>query len=1157
MTKRCLVVLLGIATAVSICFGQDTRGTILGRVTDASGSNVAGAEVRVNNVGTGVTVTAKTNESGNYSVPYLLPGIYTVSSELAGFKKVVRENVQVRVNDAVEVNMTLTVGDVNESIQVVAETPLLATAEASLGQVVDERRVMELPIFSGNAMEFTLLAPGTVNGTDMRLRKAPFNNAPSQFSTDGSGLFNNEFSIDGVTNTFSDSANVRVAFSPPQSSINEFKVQTSSFDASNGHTMGSVVNINSKGGTNDFHGTAYWWLRHSALDAPTIYQNRGALPGQRKIAVYQDNRYGLSGGSPVIIPKVYNGKNRTFWHFTWEANKFGDPNVGASTSSVPRAAWRNGDLSDLLKLGANYQVYDPATIKAAANGLFTRDPFPGNIIPTSRLDSVGKSILNLYPLPNQTGNPDGTNNFFLAGKALEDYWTTIGRVDHTINDKNRMFVRFHRDFWQEDKNRSFGNDVNGIILNRINRAIAFDDVHVFSPSFLVNFRYGVTQQEFPEHRVSQGYDLSKLGFSQNLLKLIPAGQSVIPNVQIGSLTQLSQSESGDGLASSLVHTWVGNFTWVRGNHNIRFGPEFRLYRVFSDRHSADNAPVLNFSNLWGKGPNNTSSAPPVGGELVSVLLGIPGGNMTRSGSFAIQDKYYGLYIQDDWKLSRRLTLNVGLRVEHESPITERFDRSVTAFLAGQPNPIAPAAIANYAKGTQVPEVPLASFKVNGGLDFAGGNNPRNLWSGMGLTWLPRIGLAYQVTPKTVLRAGYGIFYGSIGSFKTGAILTGFSQSTPIDASSDNGLTFNATLADPLPNGLLAPLGPKGGMKTALNQNITYFAGDRVQPYAQRWSLGAQQEFKGGFLGEASYVGNRGSRLGVNRNMNGTPLNYLSRTPFRDAATVTYLGASFPSPFYGLDPLFTSSTISREQMLRAYPHFGSVTFNDPVGYSWFHSLQSRLEKRMSKGLTLQMSYTYSKAMDASSFLNAADPMPFESLSNIDRRHRIVSSGIWELPFGRNRRFGAGMPAFLEFFAGGWQLSGVHQRQSGQPIDWGQMQFIGNPDTLVLPSDQRNTDRWFNTAIFNRNSATQLASNVRTFPLRFANVRFDSQRRWDFSLNKTFRMTERAKMRFRADVFNALNEPVLRGPNTSATSGSFGTITAQEPPRSFQFALQMTY
>ncbi len=292
-----------------------------------------------------------------------------------------------RVNDTVELNMQMQVGDVTESVQVTAETPLLSTAEASLGQVVDERRVAELPLFAGNAMDLVHLAPGTVNGTDMRLRKAPFNNAPSQFSTDGSGNYGNAFTIDGVANVYSDGTSPRVAFSPPTASLAEFKVQTSSFDAVIGRTLGSLVNVSTKGGTNTIHGQAWWWLRHSAFDTPTIYQNRSGLT----LPVYRDNRYGLSGGGPVFLPKLYNGKNKTFWFFTWEANKFGDPNVGGSMiSTVPREAWRNGDLSDLLKLGANYQLYDPATIAVAAGGRYSRQPLAGNIFPASRIDRGGQ-----------------------------------------------------------------------------------------------------------------------------------------------------------------------------------------------------------------------------------------------------------------------------------------------------------------------------------------------------------------------------------------------------------------------------------------------------------------------------------------------------------------------------------------------------------------------------------------------------------------------------------------------------------------------------------------------------------------------------------------------------------------------------------------------
>ncbi|MBL8215406.1 MAG: TonB-dependent receptor, partial [Bryobacterales bacterium] len=895
--------------------------------------------------------------------------------------------------------------------------------------------------------------------------------------------------------------------------------------------------------------SAWWWLRHSKLDTPTIFQNRSG----QKLPIYQDNRFGLAGGSPIIIPKVYNGKNKTFWYWTWEANRFGDPNVGASQSTVPREAWRNGNFSDLLALGANYQLYDPATISANANGTFSRQIFPGNIIPANRISPIAKNLLALYPLPNQPGAANGANNYFLSGKAIENYWTTIGRVDHAISDKDRLFVRLHRDFWEEDKNRSFGNNVNGIILNRINRGIALDEVHMFSATFLLNFRYGLAQQIFPERRVSQGFDLSSLGFSSAFTNLFPK-ESAVPNVRIGSMTQLSGSESGDGAASSMVHSFTGNFTKISGKHTFKFGPEFRLYRVFLDRHSASTSPILNFSSEWGRGPLNTSAAPPVGAEFVSLLLGIPGGEAQRTGSFATQDKYFAGYFQDDWRVTQKLTLNLGLRLEYESPVTERFNRSVTQFDASTPNPIAAQAIANYARNP-IPEIPASAFRANGGLLFASDSN-RTFWNSTGLLWLPRIGLAYQATANTVIRAGYGIFYGSLGSFKTTANLAGFSQTTPMIPTQNNGLNFIADLSNPLPNGLIAPLGAGAGLQTNLGQNISFFQRDRTMPYAQRWSFGLQREFKLGFVVESSYVGNRGTKLPVNRNINATPRQYMSTSPTRDQATITYLGAAFPNPFFGLNPQYTG-TMSRANLLRPYPQFGDITFSDPVGYSWYHSMQNRVEKRFGQGFTLQVSHTWSKAMDATSFLNPTDPMPYESLADIDRAHRIAGSGIWELPFGKGRHWGSNLSAVPNFLFGGWQLSGAYQRQSGQPINWGNIQIIGDPNTLVLPSDQRGPDRWFNTSIFNRNSAQVLASNLRTFPYRFSNVRLDQQRRLDFSLNKTFPIGERFKMRFRGDVFNVENTPVLRGPNADPVNGAFGTITAQEPPRSFQFSLNLQF
>jgi hypothetical protein len=734
-----------------------------------------------------------------------------------------------------------------------------------------------------------------------------------------------------------------------------------------------------------------------------------------------------------------------------------------------------------------------------------------------------------------------------------------------------MFVRFHRDWWEEDKNRTFGNDINGIILNRINRGLAMDQVYVFNPSLLFNFRYGFTQQEFPERRVSRGFDLSSLGFSQNLTSLIDSSVGTLPRTAIGSLSTLAPWESGDGTTASLTHSFVGNFTWLKGSHNMRFGPEYRVYREFRNRFPTETAPDFSFSNAWARGPLDNSVAPPVGAEMVALMLGIPGGSMTRNGSYAEQDQYFALYFQDDWKVSNKLTLNLGLRAEHETPITERYDRSATRFFGTVANPIQAQAQANYARNP-IPELPVAAFQVLGGLGFANvGGQPRTYWDGPSVTWMPRLGLAYQFNPKTVVRAGYGIFVGSIGVNKTNSNLTGFSQTTPMQPSLDNGLTFITTLQNPLPNGLLPPPGASQGLRTNLNQGLSFYPEKRNMPYAQRWSLGVQRELPGGFLIENAYVGNRGVRLTTTNNINNTPAQYLSTSPVRDQTAIAFLSANGPNPFNGIPaPAAYGANISRASLLRPYPHFGGISFTDENGYSWFHSMQARVEKRFSKGYTLQAGYTWSKAMEAVEYLNAVDPAPYESISGFDRKHRIVGSGQWELPFGKNRKWGTAWHPVVNFIAGGWQLNGVMQRQSGSPLGFGQALFVGDSSQIVLNSPNRNTDRWFNVDVFdsvaNSNPAVRNAANgrrldtgtrLRTEPLRYSNILTDSQRRWDFSAIKYFKMTERFTWQFRAETYNALNEVVLRSPNTDPYNANFGRVTAQEPPRSWQMSLKLTY
>ena len=1160
MQRRCLtaagcasiVLTLTLAAAgVAGAADQDPRGALTGRVTDPSGAAIADAEVRATSNATGVVASARTSGAGVYNIPFLLSGTYSITVELPGFRKFVRDNVQVRVSETVEVNVPMEVGAVLETLEVRQETPVLETAGASLGHVIDERRVQELPVIAGNPLELALLAPGVVEGTRF-IWKPAF--SFHQVTIDGNGALNNEFQIDGVANTFAevDNGRSRYAFAPPASAVREFKVQTAAYDASVGHTIGGFINVSTAGGTNRFRGEGHWFHRSSDLSARDYFAKKaGSTPPD-----FDDNRYGFSAGGPLMLPRVYDGRNKTFWFYTWDANKWGSPLT--FTGTVPTAAQRQGDFSQLLALGAQYQLYDPFTTTPAPNGRLTRQPFPNNIIPPGRLDPVGLRLVNLYALPNQPGTIDGRNNYFRALMADEDYYVHFGRVDHAFTSNNRMFVRAHYDFWEEDKNRHFDNDVNGLILNRINRGVAVDDVHVFG-QMVFNVRYGFTQQEFPERRTSRGTDLAALGFSPALASLVvDPDLATIPRIRAGGYSAISPWETGDGTTESLTHTFVGGFNTVRGRHNLKAGADFRIYRALGNRFPQSVSPDLNFTSTYTRGPFDNSSAAPIGQELASMLLGIPDGLMVRPASFVIQDRYVGAYVHDDFQVTPRLTVNMGLRYELERPLTERDDRLVAGFAYDASNPIEAAARANYAQNP-IPELPADAFRVRGGLTWVGqGDVGRSPFRGENGNFMPRLGLTYQPWDTTVFRAGYGVYYDTIGVNTTRALQTGFSQSTPIQASLDNGLTYVATLANPFPQGLLPPRGPAGGLTTNLGQNLEFYSRDRKHPYSQRWSVGVQQALPGQILAEATYVGNHGARLPVIRNINATPLQYLSTLPTRDQARINFLTTQVPNPFRGLDPIY-GATISRANLLRPYPQFGNITVEESIGSSWYHSVQLRGEKRFSRGYTFQATYTWSQLMEAVEFLNAADAMPTEMVGAFDRPHRVTVSGIWEIPVGHGRRYGATLPAALNALVGGWQLGAVIVQQAGPPLSFGNVIFTGDLEDVALSGDDRSDTRWFNIdAGFNRNSAQQLDGNVRTFPLRIAEARADGRITWDLSAIKNFRLWREAVLQVRAEVYNLWNRPNFREPNTSPTSSDFGVTTRTgTDPRNAQFSLKLKF
>jgi hypothetical protein len=482
---------------------------------------------------------------------------------------------------------------------------------------------------------------------------------------------------------------------------------------------------------------------------------------------------------------------------------------------------------------------------------------------------------------------------------------------------------------------------------------------------------------------------------------------------------------------------------------------------------------------------------------------------------------------------------------------------VAGYDFSTPNPVEAQARANYARAP-IPELPVEAFRAIGGLTWVNqGGIPRSPFDTEKNNFMPRIGLAYQLTAKTVLRGGYGIYYDTIGVNATRPIQTGFSQSTPIQASLDEGVTYVAGVANPFPNGLLQPLGPAGGLTTNLGQNLEFPSRSRTHPYSQRWSLGVQQVLPGQFLADVGYVANRGTRLGVMRSINDLPAEYWSTLPYRDQQRIDYLSASFDNPFYGTNPVSTAR-MSRFDLLRPYPQFGGMSQLESIGYSWYHSLQARAERRFAQGFTFQLAYTWSKLMEATSFLNPTDPTPYESIGSFDRPHRLAMSGIWEIPVGRGRRFATKLPGPVNFVAGGWQLSGVVVRQAGPALGFGNVIFNGDLNNIPLDKSQRDVDRWFNTeAGFNRNSREQLQYNLRGFPLLLSGLRGDGRATWDFSAIKNFPIREQMKMQFRAEVYNAWNHANFNNPNTSPTSSTFGRVTSAAEGRNWQFSLRLSF
>ena len=1126
--------------AVGSLAAQEVRGTITGTVSDPQGAIIAGAKIVARNLAIGSVAEAVANDTGLFVLPFLPIGKYQVTASMSGFKSSLRDNVELRVGDRIQLNFSLEIGAAAETITVSGETALLDTATASNGQVIDAAKVKDLPLLGRNPFLLAAISTGVQYSPTRGSRSnRPFDNGGmDSFSINGGRQTTNEFLLDGVPDTNTETTSPsNLSFVPSPDATEEFKVQTNTYDAQYGRTGGGVVNVSLKAGTNDLHGVLYHYLRNDKLNA-NAYETNAAGLGR---SAFRWNQPGLVVHGPVVIPKLYNGKNKTFFMFSWEKIKSSIPLPQNYT--VPTNEQRGGDFSRTLQAnGQPTLVYDPATTRPdGAN--YTRLPFAGNMIPSNRVDPVAANLLKYIPVPNQAGNAQGFFNMISSPNSVSDEYDQFAiRIDQQITSKHRFFSRYVRG------NRHESNSFAGFEKAaspwyqhwRTNQGGNFDLTSTLGPTLVSSFRMGYIRHQFAIQQYGEGFDPATLGFPASAVSSLP--RKFFPRIDYTDYTAFGPQRS-TGSEFTFSDTWsvAETLSKVYRSHNFKFGFEGRQMFNNQDRPTSSFARFNFRRNFTQRDPLRADAAS--GNAFASLLLGAAeSGESVRQPALAYGNRYYVLFFQDDWKVSRKLTLNLGLRWDYETPQTERFDQQNRGFDATAASPL------------QVP-----GLNLKGGLLFTDSSN-RLPFDTDKNNFQPRIGAAYQLGRTTVLRGGYGISY--LPTFDTG-FNNGFAITNAMVTSTDGGLTPANLLKNPFPDGYIAPLGRSQGLGTLLGQGFSYGYTPRVIPFVHQFSFGVQHELPGRILVDASFSGSRSRDLQTNKGINEVTAAQL--------AEGNALLTQVPNPMAGKLPgsAFNGPTVPRQQLLRPYPQFAGITEDrHSIGWSNYNSLQLRVEKRMTNGVHLLMSYTFAKSIESVGYLNPQDSFNQTAnvLTSVDAPQRAVFSGGWELPFFKQ---GRGISRQL---LGGWQLSGIMTIQSGVPIGTPGGVYSTGVDPKI-PDDQRNRTRWFNTCTLALTGARQNCAStsepvaftvqppftLRTLSTRFPNIRDLRPMNIDLSIFKRFVVTERMNVEFRAESFNMTNTPWFGGPNLTVGGAAFGTVTPAQAndPRNIQFALRLAF
>jgi hypothetical protein len=1095
------------------------------------------------------------NQDGLYTLPFLPPGPYGLTAEVNGFKKYVQSGILIGSDTRISQDIILSIGATSDSVTVTADAAQLESVSASAGQVITTHEVESLPVNGRAPMDLAILGYGVVN-TGVRDQNRPFENSGfSTFAMGGAATGANAALLDGVPNVGTlGQDKTRVSFSPPVDSVVDVKVEAFNVDASYGGFGGGTVEVTTKGGTNQLHGSASEFNQVSALAATPFFTNSAKQPKPP----YRQNLWSMTVGGPIYVPKVINGKDKLFFFFTYEG--FQDAYATPAPFTVPTAAEEGGDFSRLLSLNnssKNYTLYDPNT--AVLNGsAIARTPFAGNIIPQSRLNPIATKFLSLYmPAPNTQGNYDDTNNYLSPENTIDKYHAFSGRSDVNISTRNKLSIVGRTSNWCQ-------TGPSDIVLNLaysqhpICRDLwggMIDDVHTFSPTFVGDLRIGGNRYQQYSFQQSVGYDPTQLGF--------PSYITANSNHLMFPLFTFSDGYAGNAAPSSNyisqpynTYQLFNSFTKSLGAHTIKFGGQV-LLQDFSNLAWLNATGGYTFdAGTWVKATNSASN-PTLGGSMAEFLLGLPTSGSFDINSPAKDDSWYdSLFLNDDWHARANLTINLGLRWEYDGPTTESHNRQTIGFDPNATNQVTQAAATAYAKNPLV-NYPGTTYQATGGLLFASPDH-RGSYATSHKAFSPRVGLSWSpagMRNKTVVRAGLGVF-----DYNYGVLLSqqpGFSVSNAYVATNNSNLSPATTLSNPFPNGIQQPVGAAQGINTFLGQGVTYYSPNLKDEYSLRWTFDIQQQLPHDTVLEVGYIGNHSVHLVTNYSLTSLPAQYLSTSPFRDTATINALAAVVPNPLAGLLPGTTLSgtTAAVSSILRPFPEFTGVTENNlNNGGSYYHSLNVKVQKRLTCGLQFVMNYDYSRLMERISYLNGGSYALEKRVSIYDRPNSFVLSGTYELPLGKGKQFGSHMNSAVDAVVGGWSLASIYELHSGAPLAWGNLIYLGAP----LNYNAENVNHSFDTTAFNTVSSQQLASNYRTFPTQFNNLRVDHSNNIDITLTKTFTIKERVKIQFRAESFNLCNKPLFASPTLTATTSTFGTIPSQtNNPRYIQFGLRLTY